>query len=167
MIRGAGKLKGGKFERLVCKQLSAWVTGGQRKDVFWRSAMSGGRATVHGSSVRQAGDVTAVAPEGHALTDKYMVECKHERDLQFDRFTVQHRGPLMRYWLKLNQQCHVHDRLPMLVARQNGWPVLVLLTGNNVPHAFYPRCFVRADSGSIAVIDFAAMLKTKFKHWML
>src|SRR5215216_6431446 len=43
--------KGPQWEREVCRALSLWVTNGERVDVFWRSAMSGGRATVHNRSV--------------------------------------------------------------------------------------------------------------------
>ena len=43
---GYGKQKGGEYERTVCKKLSLWVSNGTRDDIFWRSAMSGGRATL-------------------------------------------------------------------------------------------------------------------------
>ena len=46
MRKGGGKAKGSSFERLICKELSLWITGGEHQDVFWRSAMSGGRSTV-------------------------------------------------------------------------------------------------------------------------
>ena len=46
MRKGGGKEKGSSFERLVCKRMSMWLSKGERDDLFWRSAMSGGRATV-------------------------------------------------------------------------------------------------------------------------
>ena len=159
------KAKGGKFEREVCRKLSLWVSGGARRDVFWRSAMSGGRATVQGWEVRQAGDVAAVAPEGHVLTDNFVIECKHVRDLQLDRFTIQHTGPLWKYWTVLLRQCANRNKQPMLIARQNLWPTLVLLKGYDVPKAFHTRCMVWGD-GHIAVIDFDTMVKTKFRDTM-
>lgn len=120
------KAKGSSFERLICKQLSLWVSHGEREDVFWRSAMSGGRATVRGTAVRQAGDICAVAPEGHDFTKQFFVECKHVKKLALDQFLIKNTGPLRQFWLKLLKQADRHSRCPMLIARQNGWPTLVI-----------------------------------------
>ena len=73
-------LKGGDFEREVCKLLSKWWTGGKRDDVFWRCSQSGGRATqraksgirTHGSY----GDITAVDPIGAPLLQLFTIELK-------------------------------------------------------------------------------------------
>src|SRR5687767_11847864 len=101
------KAKGSQFERVVCKQLSLWVSGGKQQDCFWRSAMSGGRATVRNKSaagrvrrtvVRQGGDIASVAPEGHALTDKFYVECKNYKQLALDRFLLLNTGNLAKFW---------------------------------------------------------------------
>jgi len=72
--------KGGQYERAVCKQLGLWWTHGERDDVFWRSAQSGGRATTrakrglrtHGSY----GDVAAVDPIGEPLIKFATIELK-------------------------------------------------------------------------------------------
>jgi len=50
MRKGGGKAKGASFERDICRRLSLWVSAGKQEDVFWRSAMSGGRSTVADSS---------------------------------------------------------------------------------------------------------------------
>lgn len=72
--------KGGSFEREICKLLSSWWTNGERDDVFWRSASSGGRATVRHakgkSTYGQYGDIQAVDPIGNALTKHITIECK-------------------------------------------------------------------------------------------
>ena len=41
-----GNKKGGGFERKTLKALSLWISKGERKDIFRRSIMSGGRATI-------------------------------------------------------------------------------------------------------------------------
>jgi len=72
--------KGGQYERLFCKEISLWWTGGERDDVFWRSAQSGGRATqrmkkglkTHGSY----GDIAAVDPVGEPLIKFATIELK-------------------------------------------------------------------------------------------
>lgn len=134
---GSGKRKGSSFERSVCKHLSLWVTQGKREDVFWRSAMSGGRATVAkkaGRDVRQAGDICAVAPEGHKLTDKYYIECKFYRNLRITNFILDGEGKLARFWEEAVEQAKAHNREPILIAKENGREPIVLITPNNNLH---------------------------------
>lgn len=91
--------------------------------------MSGGRATVarkSGKVVRQAGDITAVRPEGHALSDKYLIECKHYKSLDIEAFTVSGKGRLAKFWRTAVREARAHKREPMLIARQNRLPDLVL-----------------------------------------
>jgi hypothetical protein len=74
--------KGGSYEREICRDLTAWWTGDELKDViFWRTSQSGGRATERqkrgkhvGSS--QVGDVTAIDPDGMPLTRLVTIEIK-------------------------------------------------------------------------------------------
>lgn len=137
MKPGRGKAKGSAFERWICAALSLWVTNGASKDVFWRSAMSGGRATIHvgrGQKNRQAGDICAVAPEGHILTDQYFIECKHLKDLNLTGFVLSDVGPLAKFWKVCVEQATTHGRIPMLIAKQNQQPVMVLtISGTLVP----------------------------------
>src|SRR4249919_3894092 len=100
MRAGGGKQKGSVFERQVCRRLSLWVTNNEKQDVFWRSAMSGGRATVARGKVRQCGDVCAVAEEGYAFCNSWFVECKHVRSLNLDSFLIKSTGALDKFWRK-------------------------------------------------------------------
>lgn len=135
-----GKGKGSSFERWVCVQLSRAVTKGKRKDVFWRSAMSGGRATVSNRKridVRQAGDVCAVAFEGNYLVDHFYFECKFYRDVKLDRFIVEKRGPLAKFWRVAKAEAGKHKRTPILIVKQNFLKPFVImprkLRGNSDP----------------------------------
>jgi len=80
MKKGAGKAKGGAFERLICRKLSLWWTNGKRDDVFARTASSGGRATQRSkkgkSTFGQYGDIQAADPIGQPLIDLCAIECK-------------------------------------------------------------------------------------------
>ena len=130
----ASKAKGSGFERLVCRKLSLWVSQGKNEDLFWRSSLSGGRATVaqrKGRNVRQAGDICAVSPEGHVLTDVYFVECKNYRNLGIGHFLVADRGPLVKFWKIACKEAKKYNRKPMLIAKQSGLPVLVVV---NIGH---------------------------------
>lgn len=131
MRAGGGKSKGASFERKICVALSLWVTEGKREDVFWRSAMSGGRATVRAakgkSTKAQYGDISSVAKEGHALIDNFVVECKHVRDLNFRAALIRSSGPLVEFWKQVSRDANKADRDPLLIARQNGCPIMVFI----------------------------------------
>ena len=72
--------KGSSFEREVSKQLSLWWTDGERDDVFWRTSISGGRATVRSRQGKktfgQQGDIQATDPIGQPLIDVCTIELK-------------------------------------------------------------------------------------------
>lgn len=72
--------KGASFERDISRQLSLWWTHGERDDVFWRSSMSGGRATVRAKkgqkTAYQNGDITATDPIGSQLIENVVIELK-------------------------------------------------------------------------------------------
>lgn len=132
MRPGGGKAKGAAFEREVCVKLSRWVSGGKREDCFWRSAMSGGRATVHarkGNKMHsQVGDISAVDALGHPFCSKIMVECKHVKDLNFQGALIKGSGPLAQFWFTLQVQAEDHGKRPLLIARQNNTPVVFITT---------------------------------------
>jgi hypothetical protein len=144
------KVKGGSFERKICKELSFWVSHGAHADLFWRSAMSGGRATVHGRDVRQCGDICSVSPEGHTLTDIFFIECKHTKNMQLIRFFTEAKGgpkSLMRFWIVCCREAAKHGKWPMLIAKQNGVATLMVLQeswamATRVPVKGMPDCYV-------------------------
>lgn len=160
MKRGGGKGKGSSFERVICKRLSLWVSRGEDEDLFWRSAISGGRATVafrKGKNIRAAGDICAVSPHGHKLTDRYFIECKHVRMLNLDSFLFG-RGNLSAYWSKCVEQALDHRRAPMLIAKQDRWQtLLILLQGSRNDY------MAIAHVGNSAVFLFDDYLKQECK----
>jgi hypothetical protein len=72
--------KGSQFERDIARALSNWWTLGQRDDIFWRSAMSGGMATTRrkqGKAIKtHIGDLVAVDPIGAPLIESTIIELK-------------------------------------------------------------------------------------------
>lgn len=161
-----GKRKGGSFERSICVQLSQWVSQGKRTDLFWRSAMSGGRATVahrKGESVRQAGDITAVAPEGHVLTGQYYVECKHYRDLDLVGFFLNDKGKLAGFWRTAKREAEKHGRMPMLIAKQNNVPTIMILMARD----FSGPSVDLIDQTRARVYKFDEVLKLNKRVWKL
>lgn len=166
MIAGGGKKKGGLFERTCAKRLSLWITNGKRKDILWRTAMSGGRATIYGRDVRQCGDLCAVAPEGFVFSNTFFVECKFVRNLNLVHFFIHGKGALRRYWDTARTQARNHGREPFLIVKQNGLPELVLVQTYNVRwgnctqviHGTNLRCYVY-HLATVLKNDFPAFVK--------
>lgn len=130
MRKGGGKQKGAQFERDVCVMLSKWVTDGQREDVFWRSAMSGGRATVghkrgkqHSS---QVGDISCIHPAGHRFCEGFAPECKFYANLDYQGL-ITGKGKLLTFWNEINTQAKRYKKHPFLIARQNRMTAVVCL----------------------------------------
>lgn len=137
MRKGGGKAKGASFERKCCVALSLWISHGEHEDLLWRSAMSGGRATVAaklGKNLRrQAGDVSAVSIEGCSLTGMFYLECKHVKRLSLEKFIIDGKGPLANYWRTACVEAKKHHKKPMLIAKQNLLPTLVVTRINVLP----------------------------------
>lgn len=130
MKTGGGKSKGSAFERYCCKRLSLYVTMGKRDDVFWRSAMSGGRATLQLRkdivNRAQSGDMTAIAPEGYALCDRCLFENKSYADLGIPQSLLKGSGLLAKFWRDTQKAAARYDKVPVLIVKQNLIPVFVL-----------------------------------------
>lgn len=148
MKAGGSKQKGASFERDTCRRLSLWVSNGKREDLFWRSAMSGGRATVAGrrgvNLASQAGDISAVDKAGHVLTAELYFETKHVKDISLANFIIKNTGPLARYWQTACKESANYDKTPVLIIRQNRFPTLLI----TLPNVMQLLCKERLPSGS-------------------
>lgn len=160
MRKGGGKGKGSGFEREICTKLSLWLTKGASVDCFWRSAMSGGRATVNKGAVRQAGDITAVAPEGHVLTDQVYVECKFYKDLSIDCL-VKGKGTLIDIWQTTEKEAAKYNRIPALIFKQNNWPTMFCTSRKGV-HLLRFNAYISAHQLDMEMIKFDDLLKNPF-----
>lgn len=144
MKKGGGSRKGGSYERYVCTLLSLWVSGGKRQDIFWRSAMSGGRANLKtrrkqaGEFSAQAGDIVATHPDGHLFLEKFCVDSKHYKDFQIDRSAFGRRGIFMKHWAKLVEESRRFKKMPMLIGRQNRRGEFVAVTEDGA-HWLYSK----------------------------
>jgi hypothetical protein len=131
--RGSGKNKGSEFERRVCRALSLWISRGRDQDLFWRSTTSGARAT----SVKDrklahvAGDISAYKEKGFVLTKDYFIECKSYTNLQYAQFCAQEQSVLGKFWAVAQRQAISFNRAPLLIAKQNRCPVMILMQPNH------------------------------------
>lgn len=130
MRKGGGKQKGAQFERDVCVKLSRWVSNGDREDIFWRSAMSGGRATLGRARGKrhsaQVGDISCIHPCGHRFIEAFAPECKNYANLDYPGLLTG-KGNLIKFWAEISKQASDHNKLPFLVAKQNRFPTFVCL----------------------------------------
>lgn len=126
----SSKVKGSAFERELCKQLSLWISHGIRDDLYWRSATSGGRATVHGKKGKGlehvAGDICAIHPDGKPLTDQFFLEAKHYQNPEWHKFFLTASGPVQAFWEKLTEQADSYQKFPILIVKQNMYPIQVV-----------------------------------------
>ena len=140
MKPGGGKAKGAEFERQVCKRLSMWISRGTRDDLFWRSAMSGGRATIGKAAGAdrgaQVGDVSAIS-DGGKYTDvaarfisHFIVECKFVKNYQLDLFMFEGRGVIQN----AIEQCALASRVkaPLIILKQNRAREIVVFRGDSI-----------------------------------
>lgn len=135
MRAGGGKAKGSQFEREICVILSKWITENKREDVFWRSALSGGRATVGAKSGKrhssQVGDISCIHHSGSKFGEAFAVECKHYADLNYTGLLTG-KGKLLDFWNEIKAQALTHNKFPFLVARQNRMKAMVALESNGL-----------------------------------
>jgi hypothetical protein len=119
---GGGKSKGATWEREISVALSRWISSGTQEDVYWRSALSGGRATVgfkkgknHAS---QVGDLSCIHPIGQTFIDAFAVEAKFYADLEY-KGLLTGKGKLVSFWVEINKQASRYKKQPVLIVRQN------------------------------------------------
>lgn len=145
--------KGSTFERDVCSDLSTWWTGKDGESVFWRTAMSGGRATVRfrkgKNTSGHAGDVCATDPIAQPFMQLVTVEVKrgYNSDSLFNLLDKQDRHKRSGFADWLNQAINAVERAQsqywMIISRRNQKQGMVYF-----PHALYEtfqehECFGR------------------------
>lgn len=128
----SGHRKGSRFEREVCRSLSMWISRDSRDDIFWRTAMSGGRATIglRSGNVRsaQAGDVAAIDSLGERLLRHFVIDAKSYKKLDLFSGITKDTGHLWRFWAEIRQEASEYGKRPLLIARENSMPTLCLMT---------------------------------------
>lgn len=173
MRPGGAYEKGAEFERRTCKTLSLWITAGARDDLFWRTAMSGGRATIkmrEGSQAKaQAGDIGMIDPEGATFLDNFFVEVKHHQDLLFHYLIVGGKSGIVEFWRKTCKDAVSHDKLPLMIVKQNRVKTLWCIDSDGIDQfsdwefelSNFERCYIQEIDLHIYLFD--DVLKWKYK----
>lgn len=154
---GYGASKGAAYERTLAVMLSLWLTDNQREDVLWRTAMSGGRATVARrkgrSAEAQAGDLQPTDKVADWFCSTFLIEAKRYKSFEWARDVTEARSarPAKATQRVLEVALHTQDeaeragreaplvflradRKPdLLLTDHRGWDILRAGGSSNLP----------------------------------
>lgn len=172
MKPGSGKAKGAEFERAVCEKLSLWISHGERDDLFWRSAMSGGRATLKSKkgaqNITQVGDITALSDKSFIFSSYFSVECKFYADLNIQQGLFKGTGNIANFWRHHSQACAKIDRIPLMVVKQNRLPAVCIsdyegsVILSRLAKPFLSTISLSADASPCAFFWFSNLLASRY-----
>lgn len=135
---GGGKTKGGAYERDICRLLSTWVSNNTNPNIFWRSAASGGKATVGKTkqeiNIYESGDIAAISPEGYPYIERFFFELKHYNNLDIANFFLGRPSQLARFWHIAKKEAIYYNKEPILIAKENYVPDIVVFTPKLFTH---------------------------------
>lgn len=144
--------KGSTFERKICKDLSLWWTGGKDDDCFWRSSMSGGRATIRGRKGKRTrghyGDIAATDRVGELLTSLIAFELKHgySKDTVHDCLDRPDslRQQTYEQWIVQARTAARNGRVPhwMIIHRRNRREIFCLFPQELMDKLMDVGCFI-------------------------
>lgn len=126
------KRKGSAWERKICTKLSLWISDGARANMFSRNVLSGGAFTLaatKGKELGLPGDIAASHPLAFEFLSKFAVEAKHHKRISLDTYLWDFTGHnfLARVWESTKGQANRVGVHPMIIAKQNQCPAIVLV----------------------------------------
>lgn len=124
------KAKGSEFERKISKQLSKWLTNGERDDTIWRSRSSGAYATNRMKkgikSKGNAGDLTSTSEESKRFLELFTIECKNYKKLDLYNL-IEKKGQIIDWWDKLKKETAEQDgKFSLLIFKESRKPIMCL-----------------------------------------
>jgi len=129
--------------------------------------MSGGTATTRAKrgvkAAALAGDVSSIDIDSHWLVRNWYIEVKHYADLQILRGFTHNSGKLHRFWLRTVQEAAYYGKQPMLLAKQDRLPELLIVKRGQKIHGHYktPILTVRAWEADIYLFKAVEKLTEK------
>ncbi len=139
---GYGGKKGAAYERTIAVMFSLWISEGTREDLLWRTAMSGGRATVKRSRGKkaeaQAGDLGSIDPMADWFTSTFLMELKRYHSFEWHRDVAEPTSATSQKATKRPLEIFLHTMeeaklagryAPMVILRGDRCPDLVMTTG--------------------------------------
>jgi hypothetical protein len=126
---GAGKRKGGQFERDVCRAISLFWSDGAYDDLCWRSSGSGNKGTVTKTKNKSYwGDLVGTSPLIESLFKVFCFELKHYKDIDVTEIL---RGlknnKLLLFWNQALRSAVFSKRIPVLLCKPNNFPIMLVV----------------------------------------
>lgn len=132
---GASKTKGNSFERSVGRELSLWITEGERNNIFARNILSGGQFTQSanrgktGVELNLPGDMAAAHPKAFEFLMHFAVEVKHTNQLLLSVYLLdrQDKSFIAKVVSKTAAQAEAVGLHWMFIGKQDRRPAFVLM----------------------------------------
>ena len=116
-----GKAKGSGYERTICKMLTKWKSNKEKPYIWWRSPSSGALATITAQNPDLTGDIIAVLPEGHFLTDIFSIEIKagYPNSSFHKFFKPVKNNEILQFWEQSLKDCKQSNKEPMVIYKKD------------------------------------------------
>jgi hypothetical protein len=122
MASSAAKAKGSDFERVMCKRISVWLSGGESDDLIWRNKGQPNRSIKGRRRLEQFGDAHAIAGAAEWFMNRYNIEFKNvvELDLleQVDK-PKKKESLILTHWKQCRRDANDTDRRPLLIQKRS------------------------------------------------
>jgi len=158
-----GKQKGGQYERDKARQLSKWITKDSRDNLLWRTASSGGMATVrydNGEKVNlnNFGDIGYNDIDGQPFIEQVSIECKKYKDFELLDVLKENKtkSEIETFWKETCKDAIRSERYPMLLMKKNYFPELLMLDVklfSKVKDKFDLSEYIIWNGGAIVLLD--------------
>jgi hypothetical protein len=128
------KAKGTNYERDFAKRLSSWWTYGNVQDSFWRTSLSGGKATVNHSDVH-VGDICAIRPVAVPLENCVVFELKrgYNKSIILDWLLLGAASLIGQWWEKGYNQAAALNRKFILIVKHDHYPEIAFMLEEQIP----------------------------------
>lgn len=155
------KCKGSSFERWVSKELSLWISKGERQDLFWRTHSSGSLGTI--SKMRtEYGDIMAIHEDGKTFMQEWNIECRHGKvlnvkDLLYAGVKKKKSSSIIQFIEEGRTNARLSRRKPLWIFKEQGGSVLCMMDKKENYH--------ESTLGPLATFNFLMVCVFDFKIW--
>lgn len=161
MKAGAGKRKGGNYERQIARKLSLWITQDKNENGLWRSSSSGATATINKKKGNinpyQCGDLCAVSADCYGFAEKIYVEIKSYKKLSIANFIFNRSSILKKFWDVAKKESKEYNKEPIIIAKENNFPELIIFQPTFfklvIPYKTFTKVEIKNGGIYIALLD--------------
>jgi hypothetical protein len=165
--RNKSKDKGNTYERTVGRQLSLWLTHGEKSSIFSRNVLSGGvytQTAKRGGETNLPGDLAAAHPLAFNFLMYFCVEVKHNNLLALDVYLLDQKKTsfINKVVTKIAEQAYDSGLHWMFIGKQDRRPAFVLMdepAGKALLAAAKVPLLCHIIAGTVYMVSLASMLE--------